>query len=79
MNVRLDGVVALAGLFEVFLVVSNYIFVSNHLSLSIIIWPVFAGLEFSWSPIIWSDYITTVKIMGIIWNDYLARLHGICN
>jgi hypothetical protein len=73
MEVRLDGVGALAGLFEVFLVVSDYIFVSNHLSLSIIIWPVFAGLRFSWNLIIWPDYTITVKIMGIIWHDYIER------
>lgn len=34
MDVRLDGVGALAGLFEVFLVVSDYIFIANHVRLS---------------------------------------------
>jgi hypothetical protein len=71
MNVRLDGVDALSGLFEVFLVVSDRILISNHVSLSIIIWPVFPDLGSCWSPIIWTDYIATVKIMDVIWNDYM--------
>ena len=77
MNVRFDGVGTLTGLLEIFLVVSDYTSNCIHLSLSMIIWPVFHGLGSRWNPIIWSDCTITAKIMNIIWSDYLASWGGL--
>ena len=73
MNIRLDGVGALANLFKVFPVVSEttYLLLTMFL-FQIIILPVFSGLGFRWSPIIWSDYTISHKIMSIIWYDYMG-------
>ena len=74
MNVCFDGVGTLTSLLKVLLVVSDYIFITSHVSLSIIIWPVFSGLGDYWGPIIWTDYSITIKIIGAIWNDYMASM-----